>query len=162
MQCEGLFLATKPKKMTAVQIHDLFRPSYSSEGSNAREKELEVAYYWMNFLEECEGKYGSACYSCTATKKLNNALQNVFFLFFKGGLLTVTLEDVMVFATGCNEIPLLGFERQPRLQFGRNDMLPTAATCGPLLSLPLKVCSYEEFSKNMTFAITCSFGFGQV
>ena len=54
-QCEALFLAQGQKKLTAIQLFDLFSPYYSPDGSNAREREVEIMYYWMNFLEECEG-----------------------------------------------------------------------------------------------------------
>ena len=34
-----------------------------------------------------------------------------------GGLLDATLRDVMVFATVCDQVPLLGFEKQPKYEF---------------------------------------------
>ena len=54
-QCEALFVEQEPKKLTAIQLYNMFSPCYSLEGSNAREKEVETMFYWMNFLEECEG-----------------------------------------------------------------------------------------------------------
>lgn len=56
VQCKELFVTREPKKLTALQLYDLFSPSYSPEGSNAREGELQIMMYWMNFLEECEGR----------------------------------------------------------------------------------------------------------
>ena len=41
----------------------------------------------------------------------------------------VPLEDVLVFVIGCDEIPLGGFESQPKLEFEHS--LPTASTCSP-------------------------------
>ena len=32
----------EPKKVTAIQLYDMFSPCYSLEGSNAREKEVET------------------------------------------------------------------------------------------------------------------------
>ena len=78
------------------------------------------------------------------------------------GSLGVTLHNVMAFATGSEEIPILGFDRPPALKFSRGSILPTASTCGPTLYLPSQLTSAEEFSKNMCLGITCSFGFGQV
>ena len=49
-------LMKERKKLTAVDIYDLFVPCYSPEGSNAKEEELEVMFHWMTFLEECEGR----------------------------------------------------------------------------------------------------------
>jgi hypothetical protein len=56
IQCENLFLKRDLKRLTAVEIYDLFVPCYSPEGSNAKEKELDAISYWMTFLEECEGR----------------------------------------------------------------------------------------------------------
>ena len=78
------------------------------------------------------------------------------------GSTDVTLQDVMVFATGCDGVPILGFDRQPALKFSSDDVLPTASTCGPTLYLPLQVKGAKRFSKNMCLGITSSFGFGQV
>lgn len=68
----------------------------------------------------------------------------------------------MVFATGCDAIPILGFDRHPMLVFSDQDTLPTASTCGPTLYLPLQFEDAEQFNRNMCMAISCSFGFGQV
>ena len=53
-QCEALFITRERRKLTAMQLYDLFSPTHSPEGSNAKEKELEIMVYWMSFLEECE------------------------------------------------------------------------------------------------------------
>ena len=60
-----------------------------------------------------------------------------------GGLLNTTLRDVMVFATGCDQVPLLGFEKQPKLEFSARNTLPTASMCGPTLRLPLNIEGLE-------------------
>lgn len=52
-QCETLFVTKELKKLKAEQLYDIFKPLYSVDGSNAKEKELEVMTYWMSFLEEC-------------------------------------------------------------------------------------------------------------
>ena len=74
----------------------------------------------------------------------------------------VTLEDILVFATGCDEIPITGFDRQPTLEFSTTNIFPTVSTCVPTLRIPLNLQGYEEFSANMRMAIFGSFGFGQV
>lgn len=73
-----------------------------------------------------------------------------------------TLEDILVFATGCDEIPITGFDRQPTLEFSTTNTFPTASTCVPTLRIPLNLQGSEEFSANMRMAIFGSFGFGQV
>ena len=51
----------EPKKVTAIQLYDMFSTCYSLEGSNAREKEVETVLFWMNFLEDCEGVNTKKC-----------------------------------------------------------------------------------------------------
>ena len=74
-----------------------------------------------------------------------------------GGLLNATLRDVMVFASLCDQVPLLGFEKQPKYEFSARNTLPTDSTCGPTLHLPLNI---KQFKEKMTFAITYSFALG--
>lgn len=50
-QCEALFLMQESKKLTAIELYDLFQPCYSLDGSNTWEKELETMFFWMT-LEE--------------------------------------------------------------------------------------------------------------
>ena len=54
-QCEELFLAGERRALSAAVVYDIFRPCFSPEGSNAREKELETMLFWTSFLEQCEG-----------------------------------------------------------------------------------------------------------
>ena len=43
-----------------------------------------------------------------------------------------SLQDVLAFLTGADRVPVLGFEKQPKLVLleGPADKLPTASTCG--------------------------------
>ena len=74
----------------------------------------------------------------------------------------MTLGDILVFSTGCDEIPITGFDKQPTLEFSPNDIFPTASTCDPTLRIPLNVQGSEVFSAYMHSAIFGSFGFGRV
>ena len=74
----------------------------------------------------------------------------------------VTLKDILIFSTGCDEIPIAGFDTQPTLEFSPTDIFPTASTCDPTLRIPLNVKGSEMFSANMRMAIFGSFGFGRV
>ena len=47
-----------------------------------------------------------------------------------------SLRDVLIFATGSDEIPPTGFEPRPRIEFLYNTK-PRANTCGNVLHLPL-------------------------
>ena len=65
----------------------------------------------------------------------------------------------MVFATVCDQVPLLGFEKQPKYEFSARNTLPTDSMCGPTLHLPLNI-GLKQFTEKMTFAITYSFALG--
>ena len=56
---------------------------------------------------------------------------SLFYINFTDGLLDVTLEDVLIFFTGCDREPPLGFSRIPELYFlhDKNSTMATASTC---------------------------------
>jgi len=72
----------------------------------------------------------------------------------------VTLEQVLVFATGAECVPPLGFSGTATLEFihDANELrpsdrhLPTANTCSLILRLPLH-SSYNEFAECMELAV---------
>ena len=86
----------------------------------------------------------------------------LIYFGYIGGVGGVSLGDVVVFATGCDQIPIAGFENQPRLKFIHDAILPTASTCGPTLCLPVQVEGTAGFSEQMRFALLGTCGFGQV
>lgn len=75
----------------------------------------------------------------------------------------VTLEDVLMFSTGTNRIPPLGFDMGPTLTFLHADKehrkFPEANTCGLILRLPIH-SSYESFNEYMISGIAQSPHFG--
>ena len=74
----------------------------------------------------------------------------------------LTLDDILVFATGASSIPPTGFFPSPEIQFHSTSPLPVANTCGVTLHLPLGTQEYEVFKYNMCLGITNAVGFGQV
>jgi HECT-domain (ubiquitin-transferase) len=75
---------------------------------------------------------------------------------------TDQLSLLLIFATGSESIPALGFDNQPSLTFGHVQALdfadltreyPVANTCGLSLRLPI-VDDYETFKDRMLAAIT--------
>ncbi|KAF5278245.1 hypothetical protein FQR65_LT15734 [Abscondita terminalis] len=65
-----------------------------------------------------------------------------------------TLKDILVFSTGADTIPPLGFEQDPTLCFLYDDSLfPTANTCGLQLRLPTCHKTYDDFVYYMRFGI---------
>uniref|UniRef100_A0A8D0A291 HECT domain-containing protein n=1 Tax=Sander lucioperca TaxID=283035 RepID=A0A8D0A291_SANLU len=94
------------------------------------------------------------------------------FNFFFGVLWCISFSEqegplqLLVFATGANAIPPLGFSPQPSVDFlhelplrqGRH--LPTANTCINCLRLPV-LKKFEDFKETMEFALKNTQGFGQ-
>uniref|UniRef100_A0A3P8S6T4 HECT domain-containing protein n=1 Tax=Amphiprion percula TaxID=161767 RepID=A0A3P8S6T4_AMPPE len=62
----------------------------------------------------------------------------------------VSLEDILVFFTGCDNIPALGFSPKPSLEFINHSRFPVANTCDNILRIPLHA-SYTAFKHDMDF-----------
>ena len=74
----------------------------------------------------------------------------------------ISLEDIMIFATGMAEEPPMGFDPKPSLVFHTDSCFPRANTCANEISIPTQRVSYEEFAYNMSFGIANTMGFGQL
>ncbi|XP_070547148.1 G2/M phase-specific E3 ubiquitin-protein ligase-like isoform X1 [Ptychodera flava] len=126
------------KSLAAETVEDLFdvSKSISPGGSDKRSEELEVLAYWRDYLLDIEE-----------------------------GESDITLKDIVIFATGLDNIPPLGFSPCPTLAFQRAEgcdrTLPVANKCGNVLRIPV-VRSYELFKECMEYGILNSPGFGQV
>ena len=70
----------------------------------------------------------------------------------------------MVFVTGADRIPPLGFNNVAEVRFlhGETNKLPVASTCTPAISLPTLYRSYDDFKTAMIEGIVGGFGFGLV
>ncbi|XP_077863811.1 LOW QUALITY PROTEIN: G2/M phase-specific E3 ubiquitin-protein ligase-like [Saccoglossus kowalevskii] len=129
---------SKETVLTSKLIEDLFVVSVlSPEGSNRRTEEQKIISFWRDFLLDIE--------ECESP---------------------VSLKDIIVFATGLDDIPPLGFSPSPTLEFneGKEDtnmVLPMANTCSNILRIPL-VKSYKIFKDSMKFGLQNSAGFGRV
>ena len=71
----------------------------------------------------------------------------------------VTLPVIMVFFTGAEEMPPLGFPHDPVLNFA-DALYPTASTCAIQLTLPTKYTDYPAFKSALDLAFICHGGFG--
>lgn len=49
-------LVFSEEKLTAVLVEDLFKPGLSPGGSNRRVTEERIIGYWMDFLQDAEGR----------------------------------------------------------------------------------------------------------
>ena len=79
--------------------------------------------------------------------------------------MSCSLADVLVFTSGADHIPLLGFQKPPILTFVHNKtrVLPTASTCDVELRLPtVHGGNYEKFKEMMVMAICGHNGFGGI
>ena len=67
----------------------------------------------------------------------------------------------MVFLTGCDSVPPLGFgDVTPEIQFSDDAALPTVSTCSLTFSLPRNFpTEFEQFKEKMELAVLGSQGF---
>ena len=84
---------------------------------------------------------------------------SVFSCTFKAEDSSCTLQQIMIFSTGANCIPPLGFIFRPSLQF-TTSRFPIANTCANCLSIPLEHDVYENFKEAMEFGFLNCAGFG--
>lgn len=121
------------------------------DGSNRRESEEQTYIFFTDFLDACEGKL------CMLTT-YHYEVGIVFFLDKQVGC---SVEDVLVFFSGADCLPPLGFHRSPELHFLEPaDLFPTASTCSLILRLPTRYHDYESFKVAMVQALTMNDGFG--
>ena len=132
------------KKITNAYIEDLFVADYSPVGSNKRVLEENILMTWVRYLQYVEGK-----------------IEQGIIEYFKLLLLeirvitTPTLRDIMVFLTGCDSIPPLGFgDVSPAILFSDADGFLTVSTCSLTLTFPRAFSTdFQLFKERMTLAI---------
>ncbi|XP_076142999.1 G2/M phase-specific E3 ubiquitin-protein ligase-like [Alosa pseudoharengus] len=121
-------------EMSLSSFKGLYKMSWSPQGSNQRRREEETMFGWEMFLIAIQEK---------ATD--------------------VTFKDLLVFWTGMDSVPSLGFSRQPVIEFYEREgssRIPYASTCSLTLFLPRGV--EEEMDALLTIAIKESFDFENV
>ena len=74
---------------------------------------------------------------------------------------SMTLNSVLNFFSGAEEIPPNGFSAEAMLHFS-NDPYPTASTCALELTLTTKHEKYADFKNNFTTALQTHGGFGKL
>lgn len=77
----------------------------------------------------------------------------------------IKLEDILVFITGAEKVPPLGFERLITIEFFDTDgeqRRPWASTCSLQLNLPRGIQEYQVLKELMVSSLKESFGFGKV
>ncbi len=127
------------KKLTAEDITNIFKVQRSLPGSNKFETENLLLSFWHDLLIDIEE-----------------------------GESEITLEMVFTFATGCGEVPPVGFlPKVPMLAFlhdpesnGQKSKLPKANTCAIKLYLPTVHSKYDDFKNSIVYGISNTKGFG--
>lgn len=79
--------------------------------------------------------------------------------------LDITFEEILIFATGADSVPPLGFPRECEIQFYDQEpgsqRIPYSSTCALVLYLPRGITEETDFKELMLLALKCSFGFGK-
>ena len=73
----------------------------------------------------------------------------------------LTLEDILVFVTGADHVPPMGFGKKLTLSFDAENRFPVASTCSMTLYLPTQYADYDHFKSSMVEGLVSGFGFGQ-
>lgn len=76
---------------------------------------------------------------------------NSYLQAVEDGKSTVTMEDILIFATGCKSIPPAGFKPSPSIECLHMDF-PVGNKRDNCLALPI-TSTYKEFQESMDFAI---------
>uniref|UniRef100_A0A8D2DR68 G2/M phase-specific E3 ubiquitin-protein ligase n=1 Tax=Sciurus vulgaris TaxID=55149 RepID=A0A8D2DR68_SCIVU len=76
---------------------------------------------------------------------------NSYLQTIEDGKSATTMEDILIFATGCSSIPPAGFKPTPSIECLHMDF-PVGNKCNNSLALPI-TSTYKEFQENMDFAI---------
>ena len=79
----------------------------------------------------------------------------------QGDQCSPNLKDVMVFLTGCDCLPPLGFaDASPTIVFSDDAVLPTVSTCSLTFNIPRNIpTEFDTFKEKMDFSILRSRGF---
>jgi len=71
-----------------------------------------------------------------------------------------SLKDIVVFLTGSEAVPPLGFDVTPMIDFTDEDQFPKVSTCSLTLTFSRKMkSSFTDFKEIMDFAVLGSEGF---
>ncbi|PIK37558.1 G2/M phase-specific E3 ubiquitin-protein ligase [Apostichopus japonicus] len=81
---------------------------------------------------------------------------------------TISHRDILIFTTGLDTVPAIGFQSSPQLQFlhdaefneGQRSQFPKAHTCACILKLPIHN-SYELFKEKIGFGLLSAAGFSE-
>ena len=85
---------------------------------------------------------------------------NIEFMYLVEGSMECTLEDVLIFVSGADKVPPLGFPNDPCLEFlEREYVLPTVSMCSVILTIATCYNCYEDLKAAMIPALKVLVGF---
>ena len=115
------------QKLSVKDFEEMFKPTFSEEGSNRRVREEQIYCYWLHFLKECQrGKL---------VRKFFN-LQD-----FEQGVETeiekrISLQDVLQFLTGAQRKPLVALNGNIEFNHEKVERV-VSRTCELELTIPV-------------------------
>lgn len=118
-----------PHLVSAASLLDLFTVHYSLRGTNRRALEEVAVGHWWDWIIEVED--GDAAVEVDG-----------------GDTIKITLQNVLVFASGVSAIPVFGLKENPKITFlheninGNRRIFTEANTCTITLNLPIGFCHY--------------------
>lgn len=143
------------QKLAVKDFEEIFKPTFSEEGSNRRVKEEQTYCFWLNFLKECQrGKL---------VRKFFNLRD------FEEGIETeiekrLSLQDVLQFLTGAQRKPLVSLKG--KIVFNHESVERVVSrTCELELTIPViprYTESREKFVEHFTEDILEGPDFGQI
>ncbi|KAF3844587.1 hypothetical protein F7725_007750 [Dissostichus mawsoni] len=123
--------------LTKSSFKAILKYEYSPRGTHHREKEEDTIYSWELVLNIIEDK-----------------------------LTELTFEDLLIFITGADEVPTLGFPNKPSIDFYTQEAgvrrLPYASTCAMTLFLPRGITEEQELHNILNQSVKDSWGFLKV
>ena len=81
---------------------------------------------------------------CAVAKIMSDEKGCQKLLYFAGDDVPCNIEDVLVFCSGSEQVPPLGYEKPPTIAFEYQSVLATASTCDIQLRLP--ICHGTNYS----------------
>eukprot|EP00794_Sanderia_malayensis_P002036 gene2036-2315_t len=148
---EARRLFTPVEQLTTEIVDAIFINQFSPDGSNKLADEESASLNFSRFLEEVEEGNVKVPLLDIETDTVSE--------------ITLNLPDVLQFITGSNQIPAVGFQEQPSIEFIHGDAgrKPYASTCTNTLYIPITNDSrYSNFKDNFGQCIIMSPGFGNV
>ena len=148
-------LMAQSNKLASHRVQDLLSPEYSDKGTNRRMVEEEQIMNLFSFIEKCNGMFQMIARFCTDYV----CLYMPFYRYTDEGS-DITLQDLLLFLTGTDTIPPMGFESKITVLFTDDKCLPSVNTCALKMYLPLTPRDEEEFDEMFRLSIVGSVGFG--